>query len=251
MTTPPSPTGGAPGRGRLIAFGIVTGLAIALCIRLGIWQLDRLGQRRAQNAIVSARGAMPAVEVREIRSLDTTASHWRRVSITGIAEYEREAVHGMRTQNGAPGVHLLTPIRPLDGDWGDTAVLVIRGYLHAPDGRTVDHAAVEEGDTVRFETLVLSYPAVKATSAVRMPSNPRAVRTLDRDTLAAVVGRPLAPFVLLALGDTVVRDISKPARIPPPAITEGPHLSYALQWFGFATVFLIGFLVFAKRPARR
>lgn len=232
---------------RLIAFGVVTLLAVALCVRLGIWQLDRLQQRRAQNAIVSARGALPIVDVQGIRSMDTTASHWRRVSITGVAQYDRELVHGMRTQNGSPGVHLLTPVRPLDGSWGDTAVLVIRGYLYAPDGRTVDHASVTEGDTVRFETLVLSYPATRATSAVRMPSNARAVRTLDRDTLSTMVGRPLAPFVLLALGDTVVRDISTPTRIPPPPVTEGPHLSYALQWFGFATVFLVGFVLFARR----
>jgi surfeit locus 1 family protein len=235
---------------RLVAFGVVTLLAVALCVRLGIWQLDRLAQRRAQNAIVTARGTLPVVDVQGIRTMDTTASHWRRVSIIGVAEYDRELVHGMRTQNGSPGVHLLTPIRPLGGAWGDTAVLVIRGYLHAPDGRTVDHAAVTEGDTVRLETLVLSYPATQATSAVRMPSNARAVRTLDRDTLATMIGRPLAPFVLLALGDTVVRDISKPARIPPPAVNEGPHLSYALQWFGFATVFLIGFVIFARRQPR-
>lgn len=240
----------SPARGRVIGLGLVTVLAVALCVRLGIWQLDRLQQRKAQNAIVSTRGAMPVVDVREIRSVDTTISHWRRVSIAGVAEYERELVHGMRSQNGSPGVHLLTPVRPLDGTWGDTAVLVIRGYLQAPDGRTVDHATIEEGDTVRFESLVLSYPATRATKAVRMPSNARAVRTLDRDTLATMMGRPLAPFVLLALGDTVVRDISKLARIPPPAVTEGPHLSYALQWFGFATVFLIGFVVFARRPPR-
>ncbi len=85
-----------------------------------------------------------------------------------------------------------------------------------------------------------------------MQSDPRAMRLMNRDTLAALTGRPLAPFVLLALGDTIMQDITRPSRVPPPSLTDGPHLSYALQWFGFATVFVIGFVVFArgKRTAR-
>jgi surfeit locus 1 family protein len=56
--------------------------------------------------------------------------------------------------------------------------------------------------------------------------------------------------VLLALGDTVMTDITRPSRVPAPAVSEGPHLSYALQWFGFATVFVIGFVAFAKTKRR-
>jgi surfeit locus 1 family protein len=54
-----------------------------------------------------------------------------------------------------------------------------------------------------------------------------------------------------ALGDTVMADITRPSRVPPPPITEGPHLSYALQWFSFATVFVVGFIVFAIPKRRR
>jgi surfeit locus 1 family protein len=66
----------------------------------------------------------------------------------------------------------------------------------------------------------------------------------------AMMGRPLVPVVLLALGDTTPRDVSRPTRIPPPSPSEGPHKSYAFQWFGFAAVFLVGFLAFAAKGAR-
>ncbi|MEY4956304.1 MAG: hypothetical protein RL409_561, partial [Gemmatimonadota bacterium] len=46
-----------------LVFGVLTVVAAAVCIRLGMWQLDRLTQRRAQNAIVLARGTMPVVSV--------------------------------------------------------------------------------------------------------------------------------------------------------------------------------------------
>lgn len=234
---------------KTIAFGVLTAVAAGVCIRLGMWQLDRLAQRRAQNAIVSARGSAPVLRVSELRGQDTSVTHWRHVQVEGVADYEHELVHATRTQNGSPGVHLLTPIRPLDGSWGDTAILVLRGYLYAADGRTVDFAKAREGDTLRLETLLTSFPPIKAGQA-RMQSSPRAMRLLNPDTIASLIGRPVAPFILLALGDTVMTDITRPSRVPAPAITEGPHFSYAMQWFSFATIFVIGFVVFAM-PRRR
>jgi surfeit locus 1 family protein len=238
---------------RTIVFGLCTAAAATLCVRLGFWQLERLEQRRGNNAIVRERGATPPVSISMLKDKDTTEIHWRRVTLTGVAEYEREAVHAARSQGGSPGVHLLTPVRPIDGEWGDTAVLVLRGYVYSPDGRTVDPVKTREGDTLRLEAMVTSFTQ-SGPGTVRLPSNDRAVRTLERDTLAAIVGRPLAPFLLLALGDTVIRDVSLPARIRPPSLSEGNHLSYAFQWFAFAIVFVGGFVAYLftfvrKRPA--
>ena len=40
---------------------------------------------------------------------------------------------------------------------------------------------------------------------------------------------------------------STTARLPPPALDEGPHLSYAIQWFSFAAIALIGGTAVAVR----
>jgi surfeit locus 1 family protein len=234
---------------KTILFGILTAVAVAVCVRLGIWQLDRLTERRAQNAIVLMRGTMPVESVVALQGRDTSETHWRRVRVRAVADYEGEIAHATRSQAGSPGVHLLTPVRPLDGEWGDTAILVIRGFVYAPDGRTFDKRKARGADTLDFEALVTSFPP-RRPGTVRMPSDARAVRLLDRDTLAALTGHPLAPFVLLALGDTTMTDITKPTNVPPPSPSEGPHKSYAIQWFGFASVFVIGFVAFTWAPRR-
>ncbi|MDQ8158427.1 MAG: SURF1 family protein [Gemmatimonadota bacterium] len=237
-------------RATTFGFGVLALVVAAVCVRLGFWQLDRLAQRRARNAIVQSRSARPLESVAVLQGQDTTAIHWRRVHVRGVADYAGEIVHATRSQAGSPGVHLLTPVRPLDGEWGDTALLVIRGFVYAPDGRTFDREKARGDDTLEFDALVTSFPP-RRPGAVTMPSNARAVRLLDRDTLATLTGHPLAPFVLLALGDTAMVDITKPARVPPPSLTEGPHQSYALQWFGFALVFVVGFAAFVWGPRRR
>lgn len=235
---------------RTILFGVFAVVAAGVCVRLGIWQLDRLKQRRNLNALVLERSSRAAVAISDLQGQDTSAIHWRHVTIRGVADYGAELVHATRSQAGSPAVHLLTPVRPLDGAWGDTAILLLRGYLYSPDGRTVDWAKAREADTLSFDALVTEFPPVRE-GMVRMPSAARAVRFLDRDTLQTMMHRPLAPFILLALGDTVSRDITKPTRIPPPSLSEGSHQSYAYQWFAFATVALVGFVAVARTDAER
>lgn len=237
-------------RGRTIAFGLLTAATAAVCVRLGIWQLDRLSQRQAQNVIVTSRGAQPPLSLAALQGQDTSATHWRRVTVRGVADYSKELVHATRSQNGSPGVYLLTPVRPLDGHWGDTTIIVLRGYVYAADGRTLDFEKAREADTLQLDALLTSFPPPKPGQAV-MRSSPRAMRLLNRDTMATLIGRPVAPFILLALGDTIMQDITRPVRVPPPPVTDGPHLSYALQWFGFASVFIVGFAFFTWGSGKR
>jgi surfeit locus 1 family protein len=39
-------------------------------------------------------------------------------------------------------------------------------------------------------------------------------------------------------------------RVPPPPLGDGPHLSYALQWFAFATVALVGYVAWLRAGRR-
>ena len=230
---------------RLVAFGVLAVVAAGVCVRLGIWQLDRLAQRRAKNAEIRAAALLPALDLASLRRQDTSATHWHRVHVRGVPDYDAEVLQSLRSQAGAPGVYLLTPVRPLGEGWGDTAVLLLRGFVYSANGRSIDSRKAREGDTLDLDALVTAFPPATQGN-VRLPSAPRAVRTLDRDTITALVGRPLLPVVLLALGDTTPRDVTLAARVPPPSLGEGPHKSYAFQWFGFATVFLVGFGAFVR-----
>ncbi|HEX4561840.1 MAG TPA: SURF1 family cytochrome oxidase biogenesis protein, partial [Gemmatimonadales bacterium] len=88
--------------------GLIVAIVIALvCVRLGIWQIARLRQRRAANAGIESRERAPVLDVTGSESLDSV--QWRRVRAAGAYDYARERVWTGRTFQGVPGVVLLTP----------------------------------------------------------------------------------------------------------------------------------------------
>src|SRR5215213_5406599 len=93
--------------------------------RLGMWQLDRLAQRRAFNSSLNTRMAQPALTLTSA-PIDPNALEYRRVEVRGVYDPAQEIVLRNRELDGVPGVHILTPLR-ISG--GATAVLVDRGWL--------------------------------------------------------------------------------------------------------------------------
>ncbi|HEX5838540.1 MAG TPA: SURF1 family cytochrome oxidase biogenesis protein, partial [Anaerolineales bacterium] len=58
---------------------VLTGTA--LCVRLGIWQLDRLEQRRAFNLQFESMRAMPALDLNEDVPDGIPQMEWREVQV--------------------------------------------------------------------------------------------------------------------------------------------------------------------------
>lgn len=216
---------------RIIAFAILALAAAALFVRLGIWQLHRLGERRARNALVSTRLTSPPIDVRAL-SHDTIEARYRRVRVAGTPDYAHEVAWMARTQQGAPGVDLITPVRIAGSD---TAVLVNRGWVYAPDGATVDFSKWREPDTVFTGYVEELAPGVNGESQ----RHPRLVSRLSAPTVKRAFPYPVRPFYVVAVGDSAAAP-GKPTRLEVPPLDEGPHLSYAIQWFGFAAVAIVG-----------
>jgi len=220
------------------------GVAVALgCFRLSKWQVDRLGERRERNAMLADRMSRPA-PLDEIPN--DSSAQYRRTSVRGVFDYEHELALALRAREGSPGVYILTPLKLADG----RTLLTNRGWVYAPDGMTIDFARWREQDSVEAQGFLDSY--VPARGPVTMESRPQLVRQLVRDSLLRRLGEgtQLLPYVLVlttpAPGDTVS------ARLSPPAITDGPHLSYAIQWAVFGIIALVGtFLALRRGIAER
>lgn len=221
---------------------VVLSIVIAVvCIRLGFWQLSRLHQRRAYNAIVAARLSEPPVSLSQLPR-DTASQHYRRVTVAGIYDYTRQIVLTSRTRNGSPGVNLITPVR-VPGS--DTAILVNRGWIYAPDGTTADEAPWREADSVHAVGYVAPF-SIRGVGRAQSPSHPRGYRWLDTIITKRTFPYPVYPFLVVLQGDINVRGGILP-RVEAPPLDEGPHRSYAIQWFAFAIIAIVGITFFVRR----
>ena len=194
---------------------VVVAIAVAaVCVRLGVWQLDRLGQRRARNAALAGRLALPAIEPRGTMSVDSLRQ--RRVTVQGVYDYGAEHVWPARSFDGTPGVALVTPLRLDDG----TAVFVDRGWVPSPDAFHVDQSRYREPppDTVTVTGIAFVPPRGRGD-----------------------VQPPAAGFLpVVVQSESPEPSSGLPRRWPPPSFDDGPHLSYAIQWFSFALIALVG-----------
>jgi len=198
----------------LAAFAVVVA---GLCVWAGFWQLDRLHQRRARNAAWAARLALPPLELRGARPADSASQ--RRVVARGVYDFAAERTWVGRSFQGTPGVALITPLRLADG----AAVLVDRGWAPSPDAFHVDHTLYREPDTATVTGIALIPPRGRGD--------------------VSVAG--FLPFVIQL--ETPDPAAGLPRRWPLPALDNGPHLSYTIQWFSFALIALVGTAVLIRK----
>ena len=170
---------------------------------------------------------------------DSARARFRRVRVAGVPDYDHELVYAARTHKGSPGVNLLTPVRVRGSD---TAVLLDRGWVYSGDGATVDLAKWRERDST-FTGYVEELPSVAGSSYA---SRPNVIARLSYDVVAKALPYPVAHIYVIVLSDSAVA-ADRIARLSPPPLDEGPHLSYAFQWFAFATVALVGAGVVIKQ----
>lgn len=232
-------------RVRVVVFVVIAVALASLFVRLGFWQLDRLAWRRALNAEVAAHIAAPPVPVRELPR-DSAAMRYRRAQLRGVFDYANEVIMTQRIRGGSPGVNLLTPLR-ITGS--DSAYLINRGWVYSPDGKTIDAALWREStDTV--DVLAFALPANTSDANAAGATSPKLMRSLDFTAVQSGMPYPVARLQLVQLGDTAPKGNIPPRLIPPPP-SEGAHKSYAVQWFSFAAIALIGAGLFVYTDRNR
>lgn len=225
---------------RWIAATLVVAAVVAGCTWAGFWQLRRLDERIARNTLVSERLAADPAPVDELLAGgDDDGLAYRRVWARGRFLPEEETLVRSRVHEGSAGFHVLTPFLLDDG----TLLVVNRGWVplsmdsppvsaRPPSGPVrIDGILRQEGGTSRD----------RASGRVTVLSN------IDLDLLDAQLPGPVAPAWMQLSGST--SDL--PVPLPEPETTdEGPHFSYAVQWFSFATVGIVGYVILVRRSAR-
>ena len=233
-------------------------LGTALCIRLGIWQLDRLESRRAFNAQVESMRALPPLDLNQEGTDSITEMEWRSVKVTGEYDFENQIALRNQYYGNQYGYHLWTPflfnssILPSVAGQAQTAVLVDRGWIPAdgnsasPDWRKYDEPGIVNiGGQIR---LGQTQPALGGV-ADTLPGNGNRLEIWNNGNVEGITDQlPYPALPVYIQPNSEASDVQPPIPFQPDVeSTEGPHFGYALQWFTFASILFIGYPFYLRK----
>jgi surfeit locus 1 family protein len=172
---------------------------------------------------------------------DLETSAYRRVAAVGVFDPQSEVLIRSQVHLGIAGFHVITPLMLEDG----SAVLINRGWVPL----TLDTVPVSQAPPPSGETTIEGWVELSGERPPLGPTDPETGRLVsmsrvDIERIQDQVGYSLAPVYLVMTGEEGVL----PEPVSPPTFDdEGPHLGYAIQWFGFAIIGIVGYLFLARR----
>lgn len=231
-------------RPKWIGFHLLVAGAMVAMVNLGLWQLRRLDQRRDFNAVVEARYDATPVPIGDLLTAGTDPDdvEWRPVTTAG--EYlPGDGVRIVnRSQSGRAGDNLVVPLRLDDG----RLLLVNRGFVPIeadapapPGGHVAVTGRLHPSETRRLGQL--SDPEQgRLTEAQR----------IDIERLAPQLPGEPVPMYLDLIESQPPDATPFPEPIARPELGEGPHLSYAVQWFLFTVAVGVGWVLAVRHSLR-
>jgi surfeit locus 1 family protein len=226
-------------------------LASVVMARLGIWQLDRLVQRKAFNAHYLEQSQSPPLDLNKLSQysqLGTMA--YRRVQVTGYFDHSQEVAIRNQSWNNQSGVHLLTPL-VISGM--DHIVLVDRGWIPLD--------AYQSGNWDEFNQpgLVQIHGILRLSQAPTFGGQPdptpipgerlEAWNFVNIPLISRQFSQTLLPVYIQQSPEPSWNAL--PYRtLPDIQLDEGPHLSYAIQWFAFTAILALGYPYYVHKQEK-
>ena len=223
---------------------------VVLMVNLAFWQLRRLDEKRTFNRTVISRSEMPVEEIDRATGADSRPQdfhpdthEWRRVTVRGTYHFEKAVRVVNRSQDGTAGWDQVVPLLTEKHGW----VIVNRGFI--PLSRTFSGTLPPDPVTVMGYLRVTqtrgTLGAVDSTDITN-----KDFQRFDIPLMARQLDGPVFPMYLQLLEESPSTITGWPAPVSFPELSEGPHKSYAFQWFFFSLVALAAWAVVIRRKWR-
>ena len=219
---------------------------VVLMVNLGFWQLRRLDDRRADNSAVAAAMSQDPADIAAY--LDTLGPPPEHTAVAAAGTYlaDAEVRIGNRSSGGQPGFWLATPLELADG----RAVAVVRGWVPRRNAAGLDtrSPAPPAGDVV---VAGLAFDSVAGGRVAQTaPGGTPEISRMDLARFEEVSGVDVEDVWIRLRAQSPPQPDGLPEPVPDPDLGEGPHLSYAFQWFFFSAGAVVVYALILRRAAK-
>jgi surfeit locus 1 family protein len=221
---------------------------VALAITAGNWQMRRAVEKEDRADTSAARAKEPPATVGPA-PVEGAELVWRNVQVQGEYMADKAILLDNRVLRGRVGYEVLTPLRIADADarLSSTYVVVDRGWVPAGATRAALPQVPTPAGVQRVEGLA-TVPPLRVFELGESPPTGRVWQHFLLDRYRAWSALQLQPIVILQTNeaaDGLIRDWT------PPEAGSVKHRSYALQWYSFAILTVILYVVLnLKRTPR-
>ena len=226
---------------------------VALCTRLGFWQLSRLEERRAFNAHIERVWAMEPVTLNGGQSEEgLLEQEYRAATVSGKYDFENQVALRNRYFQNEYGYHLLTPLILEDG----SAILVDRGWIPADGNDTPDDwrkydelGQIKIRGQIRLGSAEPDFGGVPDPELAEGQDKLDFWNTVNLERIQLQLPYPLMRVFLQP--DIDPQDNEAPIPYQPEIeLTEGSHQGYALQWFTYASLLFFGYPFYVRQQMK-
>jgi len=234
---------------------------LMVTLAAGRWQLNRAAYKVDLQHRIEAAVSAPPVRVQPADAVDVQSLPWRPIEAVGRFDASRVVLLDNRLRDGVAGYEVLTPF-VLSGS--SRALLVNRGWVAAPARRDQRPSVVPPAGEVRL----LGMATVPSARFMELRADTDESGRWQNWTIERARerwGLDLLPVAMLQTGEAVALEAGpgdrvdrvggvdrddKLARVwPRPDVGIDKHRGYALQWFSFALVAIVVWLVLSLRRA--
>jgi surfeit locus 1 family protein len=238
-------------RPRWIALTILLLALVTTFIELGVWQLRRLETRRTFNERFEARARLPETDVTTLFPTLPAGpgdASYRHVTARGRFDTSHEIILLSRSFDGISGHHVVTPLIVAPG----RALLVDRGWVPEDLHEAPVQPAAPPGGEVQVRG-VLFPPQIRGLLGPAQPQGEqRKAFRIEIGLLRAQMPYELYPLYLQLLEQSPPQRGELPKLVTElPSLNEGPHRSYALQWFAFSFIAVLTYVALLRRATQQ
>jgi len=229
-------------RPKWIGFHLLVLATIVTMINLGFWQLRRLDQRQAFNALIEQRYDLPPEPLDELLDpdIDPADIEWRPVTTSGTYLPDEVILIANRSQGGRAGLNVVVPMQIDDG----RILLVNRGFI--PLARETP-PAVPASEVEIVARLRQSQEKRLGQLSDASDGDLEIAQRVDIERLATQLPGEVVPMYVDLIQSTPPELGGLPEPVAAPTLGEGNHLSYAVQWFIFSIAVAVGWVLAVRR----